>query len=58
MGEAEKDSQTKLDETREEADSPGGRRVYATPEVTVLELASVVKGTSGKKMDMGVPAKP
>jgi hypothetical protein len=58
MGEAEKDSQTKLDETREEADSQNTRRSYEAPRVTALVLTSVVTGVSGKKSDGGGLPKP
>jgi hypothetical protein len=47
MGEADKDIQTDLDGTVEQAKSLDVRRVYAAPEVTVLELGSVIKGPSG-----------
>jgi len=47
MGEAEKEIQTNLDGTPEEVESLDVRRVYVAPEVTVLELGSVIKGPSG-----------
>jgi hypothetical protein len=47
MGETDKDIQTDLDGTVKQAESLDARRVYAAPEVTVLELGSVIKGPSG-----------
>jgi hypothetical protein len=47
MGEAKKEIQTNLEGTRKEAESLDARRVYAAPEVTVLEFESVIKGPSG-----------
>lgn len=48
MVEPKKDGQTNLDELKGEAEVPDSRRPYAAPEVTALELESVVKaGVSG-----------
>ena len=47
MREAKKEIQMNLEGTPKEAESLDARRVYAAPEVTVLELGSVIKGPSG-----------
>lgn len=46
MGEAKKASQTNSDGPQGEVESPETRRAYATPEVTALDLQSVIKGPS------------
>ncbi len=47
MGETEREPPAKPEETRSEVESPEARRVYAAPEVTVLEFRTVIKGISG-----------
>jgi len=51
MDEAKKDSQTNSDGPQGEAESPDTRRAYAAPEVTALELQSVIKGVTGSGID-------
>ncbi len=51
MGETDKEPRAKPEETRSEAEFPKVRRAYAAPEVTVLELESVIKGPTGLRGD-------
>jgi len=51
MGETEREIQTNPEGTRKEAETLDARRVYAAPEVTVLDFESVMQGTSGHNSD-------
>ena len=51
MREARRGSQTNSDGPQGEVESPDMRRAYAAPEVTALDLQSVIKGVSGAHSD-------
>ena len=51
MGETEKEPQANREGRRKEAESPEARRSYVAPEVTVLEMRTVIKGPSGRLGD-------
>ena len=53
MGETEKEIQTNPEGTRKDVESHHGRRVYAAPEVRVVELKFVIKASaSGPYVDV------
>ena len=58
MGETEKDFQTNSDDPRGGGDSPDTRRAYVAPEVTALELLSVIKGIGGSNPDGHAQTRP
>lgn len=51
MYEAKRGSQTNSDGPQGEVESPDSRRAYAAPEVTALDLQSVIKGNGSVAAD-------